>query len=272
MMETPVLWQFTSSHFNEKARWALDYKRVPHIRNSLVPGLHVPTVKRMTGATHVPVLKLNGEIVSDSSKIIEAVARAFPTPALYPDDPAERRRALELEDFFDEELGPDIRRWIFHMILPYPETIRALFVNHASLPTRLAQRMMSPMVAPVMRKQMKITPESAEHSRVKTVAAMDRIEKEVGSSGYLVGDRFTVADLTAAALMAPIVRPPEFPYGGGVALPEPFAKAREALQNHRAFQWTLETYRRHRGKSAEVPATMKVVELNASAIGTAVGR
>jgi hypothetical protein len=37
-METPVLFQFTYSHFNEKARWALDLKHVPHVRHSLLPG------------------------------------------------------------------------------------------------------------------------------------------------------------------------------------------------------------------------------------------
>jgi glutathione S-transferase len=271
-MDTPVLWQFTSSHFNEKARWALDFKRVPHIRHSLVPGLHIGTVKRLTGETHVPVLKLNGQVVSDSSRIIEAVERTFPTPALYPEDPAERRRALELEDFFDEQLGPYIRRWIFHMVLPYPEFIRASFVNHASLPLRLAQRLMSPMVAPVMRKQMDINPETAEVARVRTIAAMDRLENELNPSGYLVGDRFTVADLTAAALLSPLARPAEFPYRNAAALPPEFAKAREPLRNHRAFQWTLETYRRHRGKSTEVPATTKVVDPNTFAVGAAVER
>lgn len=270
-MDTPVLWQFTSSHFNEKARWALDFKRVPHIRHSLVPGLHVGTVKRMTGATHVPVLKLNGEILGDSTKIVEALERTFPQPPLYPDDPAERRRALEMEDFFDEELGPYIRRWIFHMVLPYPEFIRASFVNHASLPLRLAQRLMSPMVGPVMRKQMDINPETAEVARAKTIAAMDRLVEELNPSGYLVGDRFTVADLTAAALLSPLVRPAEFPYRSAAALPQEFAKAREPLKNHRAFQWTLDTYRRHRGKSAEVPATTKAVDPKTFAVGATVG-
>ena len=93
-MDTPELWQFTSSHFNEKARWALDFKRVPHIRHSMIPGFHVATVKRMTGKTHVPVLKLNGNAISDSSRIIEALESAYPEPALYPADPGERRRAL----------------------------------------------------------------------------------------------------------------------------------------------------------------------------------
>lgn len=271
-MDTPVLWQFTSSHFNEKARWALDFKRVPHVRNSLVPGFHVATVKRMTGATHVPVLKLNGEIFGDSSKIIEALERTFPNPALYPDDPAERRRALELEDFFDEELGPYIRRWIFHMVLPYPEFVRGAFVNHASLPTRLAHRAMSPLIGPVMRRQMNINPASAEVARKKTIDAMDRLESELQPSGNLAGDRFSVADLTAAALLSPLVRPPEFPYRNEVAPPPEFAQARESLAGHSAFTWTLETYRRHRGKSAEVPAGAEVAARGAAATGTAVGR
>ena len=34
---TPVLWQIKVSHYNEKARWALDYKRVPHKRRAPLP-------------------------------------------------------------------------------------------------------------------------------------------------------------------------------------------------------------------------------------------
>jgi len=257
-MDTPELWQFTSSHFNEKARWALDFKRVPHVRHSLIPGFHVATVKRMTGKTQVPVLKLAGAAISDSSKIIEALERAYPEPALYPADPDQRRRALELEDFFDEELGPYIRRWIFHVILPYPKFVRAAFVSHASPAAQLAQRAMSPLIGVVMRRQMDINPATAEIARSKTMAAMDRLERELQPSGYLVGDRFTVADLTAAALLSPLVRPPEFPYKAEAILPEPLMKIRDAVSAHPAFRWTLQTYRQHRGESAEV-ATQSIV-------------
>jgi glutathione S-transferase len=251
-MDTPELWQFTSSHFNEKARWALDFKRLPHIRHSLIPGFHVPIVRRMTGKTTVPVLKLNGEPIPDSSRIIEALERAYPEPALYPSAPDDRRRALELEDFFDEELGPYIRRWIFHVILPYPKFMRAAFVSHASPAAQLAHRAMSPLFGAIMRRQMNINPASAEVARGKTLAAMDRLERELRPSGYLVGDRFSVADLTAAALLSPLARPPEFPYKAAVPIPEPLAKIRESVSTHPAFRWTLQTYRQHRGESAEV--------------------
>ncbi len=37
-------------------------------------------------------------------------------PPLYPTDPVERRRALALEDWFDENLGPAVRRYVFHAL------------------------------------------------------------------------------------------------------------------------------------------------------------
>jgi glutathione S-transferase len=251
-MDTPVLWQFTSSHFNEKARWALDFKYVAHIRHSLVPGFHVPVVKRMTGKTQVPVLKLNGAIITDSTRIIEALEAAYPEPPLYPADADERRRALALEDYFDEELGPYIRRWIFFEARDYPEFFHAAFVSHASTAVQLARRAVSPLIAPMMRRLMDINPESAKVAYQKMLDAMDYLEKALRPSGYLAADRFTVADLTAAALLSPIVRPPEFPYGSDLVPPPPIAKVRAELEPRPAFQWTLRIYREHRGKSAEV--------------------
>ena len=46
------------------------------------------------------------------------------------------------------------------------------------------------------------------------LAALDRLEAELEASDghYLVGDEFTVADLTAAALFYPLVNPAEGPH------------------------------------------------------------
>ena len=87
--QAPVLWQFAVSHYAEKARWALDYKHVPHIRRSLMPGPHVRRIKRMTGQTAVPVLELGGAIISDSTRIIEAIEKLIPTRRSIP--PTARR-------------------------------------------------------------------------------------------------------------------------------------------------------------------------------------
>ena len=117
-MTPPVLWQFRFSHFNEKARWALDWKGIAHVRRSLLPGFHVPRVLWMTGQRSLPVLVLDRETIHDSTRIIERLERLRPEPALYPADAGARRRALALEDFFDEELGPHVRRALFYELLP----------------------------------------------------------------------------------------------------------------------------------------------------------
>ena len=58
------------------------------------------------GSSHTfPVLEIDGRAIGDSSEIIAALEERYPERPLYPADPEQRRRALELEDFFDEELG-----------------------------------------------------------------------------------------------------------------------------------------------------------------------
>src|SRR4029453_14520068 len=100
--ETPVLWHLKVSHYNEKARWALDYKRVPHVRRAAIPGRHAKIARRLWDGTTLPVVQFGGEVLGDSTLIIRELERRYPEPPLYPDDPDDRRRALEIEDFFDE--------------------------------------------------------------------------------------------------------------------------------------------------------------------------
>ena len=253
-MAPPVLWQFRFSHFNEKARWALDWKRIPHVRRSLLPGFHVPRVLWMTGQKSVPVLVLDGETIHDSTRIIERLERLRPEPALYPADEADRHRALALEDFFDEELGPHVRRALFHELLPETEFAAAAFTMGCGPGTRRLYRALFPALRVVMKADMKIDAAGATRSREKVLAALDRIEAELQPSGYLVGERFSVADLAAAALLAPVAFPPEFPYPPPGPLPAPVARWCEDFAGRRAFRWAAEMYRRHRGTSAEIAA------------------
>jgi len=223
-MPTPVLWHFPISHFNEKARWALDWKGIAHVRRSLLPGFHVPRVLWMTGQKSVPVLVLDGETIHDSTRIIERLERMRPEPALYPADAAARRRALALEDFFDEEFGPHVRRALFHELLPETAFAAAAFTLGCGPSTRRLYRALFPALRVVMRADMKIDDARTARSREKVLAALDRLEAELQPSGYLVGDRFSVADLTAAALLAPVVLPPEFPYRPPGPLPAPVTR------------------------------------------------
>ena len=251
-MDTPILWQFLISHYAEKARWALDYKGVPHIRRSLLPGPHMARLQKMTGQNQVPVLEINGEAICDSTRIIERLESDYPAPPLYPSDPAEREAALELEHYFDEELGPYIRQWAYFHLLPNADAVTTMFAGPEDSHARAFLQKIFPAVREGMCQVMNINAQTAEEARLRTVASMDRIAREVRPSGYLVGDRFTVADLTAAALLWPSALPKEFPYAQPTPPPAEFAAANAPLLEHPAIKWTLGIYARHRGKSAAV--------------------
>jgi glutathione S-transferase len=243
----PVLWQLQISHYNEKVRWALDYKRIPHLRRSLLPGLHAFQARRLTGdCDTTPVLTLDGRSIGDSTRIIAALEERWPEPPLYPEDEAERRRALELEEFFDEELGPDMRRAAYYELLTHPEMVVPLFTNGQRWPARMLVRAAFPLLRVGMRRKLEINADAAEASRSKTVAAMDRLEDEIGPSGFLVGDSFSVADLTAASLFYPVASPPEFPYPSVQEPPESGREFLESLAQRPGGEWVAEMYRRHR--------------------------
>jgi glutathione S-transferase len=250
-----VLWQLRLSHYNEKVRWALDFKRIPHTRRSLLPGLHALRAKRLTGeTTTTPVLTLDGRSIGDSTQIIAALEERWPEPRLYPEDEVLRRRTLELEEFFDENLGPHIRRAAYHELLDHPEIVIPLFVDGQPAMARGLVRVAFPLLRTGMRRKLTIDAASAEDSREKTKAAMDRLERELGPEGYLVGHSFTVADLTAAALFYPVVRPSEFPYPSVSDPPAGVRDFLEGLAQRPGGEWVAEMYRRHRNPAAEARA------------------
>jgi glutathione S-transferase len=244
-----VLWQLQISHYNEKVRWALDYKRIPHTRRSTLPGLHRLIAKRLAGIVTTPVLTVDGESIGDSTAILAALEERFPEPPLMPENPLQRRRALRLEEFFDEELGPHIRRALYWELLTRPDLVRPLFTNGQTAAGKAIIHGSFPVLKIAMRRIMDINEEPCARSREKVVEALDVLEKELGDRDYLVGDSFSIADLTAASLFYPLAGPPpEYPY--------PTIAAEDVSESARAFMdsmtdrpgahWVAEMYRRHR--------------------------
>ncbi len=254
-MITPVLWHLKASHYNEKARWALDHKRVPHVRQAAVPGRHAEVAERLGAGRTLPVLVLDGRAIGGSARIIDELELRHPDPPLYPADPADRRRALALEEYFDEQFGPELRLVVMNRMLSKPGIMLGAFVPEVRGPRRVVARLTFPAIRRRIRASLEINRLSVERAfeRIEVVGRL--FSDELQPNGYLVGDGFTVADLTMAALCAPAVAPEQFPY------PQPqrdhplFDPVREALGAHGLVEWTRETYARHRGSSAEIAAT-----------------
>lgn len=245
----PTLWQIDVSHYSEKARWALAYKGVEHDRRSPVPGAHIPIALWLTRGAQptFPVLELDGRRIGDSTAIIAALEQRFPDPPLYPEDPEERRRALALEDFFDEELGPHIRLLAWHELGNDRQRFEAAMARAA--PGRLSG--VPKVAATYARVYTSLrfgarSGKAAERARAKVLAALDRLDEELGDGEYLVGDSFGVADLTAASLFYPLVLPEEGPLPTDEPPPEAMERFRAPLEGRRGFGWVKEMFRRHR--------------------------
>jgi glutathione S-transferase len=245
-----TLVQFRSSHYNEKARWALDYKGIPHVRLTVLPGFHERPVRKLTGRTQVPVLIRDGEVIEDSTRIIAALEASHPSPPLYPEDPAARERALALEDFFDEQVGPAARHAMFFLGMPHTDFVAALFAGHRGA---LFRRGFAAMIA-LRRKQisqaMNLVPDAFAKSCEQIEAGWQRLEREISASGYLVGDRFSVADLAAASLLSILVFPDEFPHPPVIPPPAPLQEFLDSYTARPGAVWVREMYRKHRGHSA----------------------
>ncbi len=220
------------------------------MRRSLLPTSSRAILLSLRGT--IPVLDLDGERIVDSTRIVAALERRDPEPALYPEDPSERERALALEDYFDEHAGHDLRRVAFYDLRGDPDYVSAFLTTGRDALTRRALRALLALPGSMAyaNRRYRINSGAVGDSRAKLAAALDRITDELEPSGYLLGSRFSVADLTAAALLFPLVWPDELQYDYPDPPDVPFMRD---FEGHPALDWITEMYRRHRGSTAEIP-------------------
>jgi glutathione S-transferase len=251
-MDRPALWHIPFSHYSEKARWALDYKGIAH-RRRVLGSDYLIQLWRATGQGKLPVLWLDGRAIADSTRIIAALEEQYPEPPLYPRDSAARQRALALEDDLDETLGPALRAAI----------VTPLFRHDPDIALRVLTTGMGSKAYPGLRRVLRVFPwyyrlrykiseSDLERDRATVAVTLDRIEQERQGRAYLVGEGFSVADLTAASLVGPVLQPPELQYRLQVELPAYLEDYRTLLLRHPAVQWAAGIYRLHRGHSAEI--------------------
>ncbi len=197
------------SHFCEKARWALDVCGVPYTEDTHVPLLHYAATLRAGAKRTVPALIDGDTIIPDSTPII-AYADARRPGTLIPDDPAVREDALGIEDALDRQLGPATRRWAYFQLIDRRDLDQYLFAGvprWEAFTLRVTRR----ATVAALKRSLKIDAAGAERSRAKIDEAFANVGGLLGDGRrYLLGDRFTVADLTFAALAAPVLLPPQF--------------------------------------------------------------
>jgi len=210
-----ILITMAHSHYSEKARWALDRLALPYREERHVPVIHRRATGRHGGRS-VPVLVHGNSRFIDSTDILMHADAFAGGDLLYPRDPALRAQVEALEEQFDEELGPHTRRWAYAQALSERRLLRSMMSRGVPWIEACFLPLLMPRVVAIIRDRLQITPESTQRS----IEIVRRIFVQVGERlgdgrAFLIDNRFTAADLTFAALAAPVL----FPAGYRAAYP-----------------------------------------------------
>jgi glutathione S-transferase len=243
------------SHYCEKARWGLDRVALPYREEPHAPLLHRLATRRNDGGT-VPVLVHGGNRYIDSSDILRHADEVCGGNLLYPRDAALRREVDEFEELFDMELGPHTRRWAYAYLLPQTKLIRDVWSRGAPRLEASLLPVITPLARRLVRMAYKITPQGAQRSLERVRGVFQQVDERLSRGRrFLAGERFTAADLTFAALAAPVL----FPVECRAVYPElevvPAAMREEALRlrDTDAGRFALRMFSQERGRTSVTP-------------------
>jgi glutathione S-transferase len=203
-----TLYEIFWSHFCEKARWCLDYKRISYTLVAVNP-LTRREARALGVRGDVPVLRDGARVLDGSAAIAAYLEDTYPDPPLLPIDPMARRTVLQIERRCDSELGPDARRLGYHEALAHPVLLEGTLLWRRA-PRRWLNWLMLRFVDPRIRRKFDVRPDRLPPSRARLRELLTDLQARLTPAGFLVGDRITLADITAAALMDPLEIVPDF--------------------------------------------------------------
>lgn len=256
----PTLITLVFSHYNERARWALDLADVDYEERAWMPFFSQAAVAaatwgsggegdRVSSRFSTPMLRLdNGERLADSGEIVRWAAE-HGAPSLRPPDHVEEIDAWEQRAH--DVLGPHARRAAYFHVLQSPSLLARLGTDNVGPAQALAWRLLLPLARGGLRRGLGVTPQGYERSLERTRAELDHVAEHLQGRSYLVGDHFTAADLTVACMAVPVLLvQPEEGYAARFPpladLPEGAADLVRSMREHPAGAWALRMFAEHR--------------------------
>jgi len=216
------------SPWSERVRWALAFKGVQYEKQNYEPSVDEAAVKKLTGQAMVPVLIADGKVIPDSSAILDWLEQTKREPALLPKSAKERAIVTLWEEVALNALGPHGRTLI---------TGRLLRIGD-----------------PAAQKSGKYFAEkygysefAEDQSRLTVTRILTSLKDTLSGRQYLVGEAFTRADLTVAAMLMLLKAAPQELF---IFTPELRMVYLDKLGDDPAFSdvfaWRDRMYQRHR--------------------------
>lgn len=200
------------SHYCEKARWALDWLQIPYVEERHVPFFHRLATRRHS-AKSVPVLVTEDGALVDSTDILRYLdGKITGSHRLYPIDPTLRLEVDKLEELFDTQLGSYTPCWAYFYWISDRAAMRRGWCEGTPKIEQITFEIAFPLMQRIVQRTLNVTENSATRALQGIWQIFDRVSHRLSDGRrYLVGDNFSAADLTFAALSAPILLPAEHP-------------------------------------------------------------
>jgi glutathione S-transferase len=247
MSPKPRLYTFAISHFSEKIRWTLDAVGVDYEEVVWTPVLHLGrALLKARRATTVPILEIEGEVVQDSTRILMWLEQHRAPFALLPAEDEARQAVLEIEQRFDQT-GKHVLRYLYDSALRDPEGVQEMWTVQSSPLEKQALSVGFPLIEKIFRRRFKISPREVARSQQVIAHSLSWLEKHRrADSLFLHDDRPSVADITAAALLAPVACPAEHPIYGLPRYRQAVAEAIAVFGESPALDWVRRFYQEYR--------------------------
>ena len=250
-----------ASSYCEKARWALQFSKVPFTEVGHAPILaYMYTLFYKTRSVPIFYASDTRRVYRDSTDIIDYAQRT--QYDIY------EECSKEWMDIFDTRLGPHARRATYYnLLIACKNDEMAKSIMRTPLSSYF-EKSLSTIFFPVMRRMllqvMNIKELTAQYSWAHINEVCRKVECRLGADEigtvFLAGDKFGAADLTFASHLAPLLFPPEWPlfyclpgdiYG---QFPTQVQRRLRDLRQRPAGQFVLFCYANYRNKTgAELP-------------------
>jgi len=171
----PTVHGVPPSPFVRKARVFLAEKGIAYDLvqvTPMPPANATPEFRQISPLGKIPAYTDGDFAISDSSVICAYLERANPSPALYPGDPKPYARALWFEEYADTRLSETVGPAFFQRV------VRKAFFKQG--PDEDAVKKALEGLPPVL----------------------DYLEAQLGDGEYLVGNRFSIADIAVGTQLA----------------------------------------------------------------------
>lgn len=235
---------FAISHFSEKARWAFDLSGLAYGERCLIPGPHMLVTRRLAPRTHVPILQHGARAIQGSGAILDYLQNELGATGFAP-EPAHAAECARLEALADTAFGLGVQQILYALLLDEPELVIDLWTQRGPFYGRAFYAVAYPVIARAVRRMYRINPATVQRARERFRSAMDETDRALDGSPYLLGDRLTRADITVAALLAPVCRPKEHLLRWPELPEHTLAFVRE-FEERPTYQHVLRLYRDHR--------------------------